>query len=198
MNGVTQCAYMIPYAGGEVKCFLASGKKCKESCANILPIDRLPEIYASVDLIPQELLNLYVYDSIMQDVASNCHNLHMLIATYFDSLHPDCIYRGTAYRYTTKKKDSPRLNFFYNFSLTPNSYNGGSGRTQNQKLNHLWRVDVEGVDVEKFINFYCTPAFGVIFKHHPLVDNYVQGMQRMAETERTVIGRPLEEPEYLR
>lgn len=188
---------MIPHLEGKVECFL-TGKRCKESCTNILPINCLPDVYANIDLIPQELLNFYVYDSVMQDTASNCHNLHALIAAYFDSICPECAYKGIAYRYTTKKKSRPRPKCFYNFSLTSDGYSGGSGLTQNQKLNHLWKVNIEGVNIEKFIDIYCTPVFEHIFKPHPLANNYVQSMHGMAEREKIIIGRPLEEPEYLK
>ena len=195
MENIMECAYMIPYIGGEIKCFKNKCKKCSLKCNSKLPLFKLKEVYPNISDIPVELLNLYVNDCIFQEVGCDCHNLFLIISMYFESLDPKCKYYGTAYRYTSKKKDKPKIGDFYNFSTFIGGYNGGSGMTKNQKTNHLWKVNVEGVIIEEFINIYCPLKFGKIFKKR--VGDYIKDLKYLAKKESTLIGKPISEPIHL-
>lgn len=56
---------------------------------------------------------------------------------------------------------------------------------------------IEGVIIKDFIDIYCAPIFREIFNYSPQTKNYVENMRGMAEVEKIVIGRPVEEPEYI-
>ena len=195
MENIMECAYMIPYIGGEIKCFKNNCKKCSSKCNSNLPLFNLKEVYPNISDIPIELLNLYVNDCIFQEVGSDCHNLFLILELYFDSLSSDCKYKGVAYRYTTKKKYKPKIGGFYNFSSSPDKYNGGSGLTSNQKTNHLWRVEIEGIIIEKFIDIYCKLKFGKIFKKRS--GDYIRSLRHLAVKEGIIIGKPLVDATYL-
>ena len=195
MENIMKCAYMIPYASGDIKCFKNNCSQCSSDCNSKLPLCSLKEIYPDIKDLPSELLNLYINDCVIQDVGSDCHNLFLVLSLYFDSLDSRCKYKGVAYRYTTKKKDKPKISYFYNFSQSMHAYNGGSGLTNNQRKNHLWEVIIEGIKVDKFIELYCLPIYGNIFKKSS--KNYIERIKFLSEKEQLIIGQPITEAIYI-
>lgn len=177
------CIYQVNFPD-RIECIQYHQQCCLTKCKNKLQIQNIKTKYPRLSDIPKELLYYIVFAAVIQDDESRCHDLHKIIKLYYEEIDDSCKYEGVAYRWTTKKFN-PEMNKFYNFSLNPEAYTGGT-ISNNQKRNHLNTLFIKGINMSQFIQFYCKELEQT--KTYIFIDEVYSQMLGMAEKEQIIIG----------